>query len=104
LRLSRFSNFSLFYRELQADEIASRVLAKSKILRKTVWLGYLTDKPGGPNYNKITKAGLIDVSPQKMDRYCIYLFHMGLRPENFEIVPVGDVTDTDISIADFYLS
>jgi len=90
-------------RELQADDIATRVAAKSKANRPTVWLGYLTDKPGGPNYNKITKAGLKDVSPQQTDRYCIYLFHMGMKPQNWETVIVGDITDTDIQIADFYL-
>jgi len=90
-------------RELQADDISTRVLAKSKSNRPTVWLGYLTDKMGGPNYNKIIKAGLVDVSPTETDRYCIYLFHMGLVPQNFQIVIVGDITDTDIQIADFYL-
>jgi len=90
-------------RELQADDIVTRVLAKSQSKRPTVWLGYLTDKMSGPNYNKITRAGLVDVSPSYIDRYCIYLFHMFMKPENFQIVNVGVITDTDIQIADFYL-
>jgi len=89
-------------RELQADDVARRAMAKSKAKRKTVWLGYLTDKPNGPNYNKITSAGLVDVSPEEKNRYCIYLFHIGLDPKDFERVDVGEVTDTEIQIANFY--
>jgi len=90
-------------RELQADEVATRARAKVKANRKTIWLGYLTDRQTGPNYKKITQAGLVDVSPQVQGRYCIYLFHIGMQPDGFQIVNVGDITDTDIQIANFHI-
>jgi len=90
-------------RELQADEIASRARAKARAARKTMWLGYLTDHPQGPNYEKVTRAGLVDVSPQDIERYCIYLFHIGLQPEGYERIEIGEVSDTQISIANFHI-
>jgi len=79
-----------------------RIKSKNAAGKKMIWLGYLTDKPGGPNYNKITKAGLKDTAPG-VDRYCIYLFHMGMRVTDFKRIDVGDVTDTEIQVANFHL-
>lgn len=90
-------------RKLQAEDMEKRAKSKKKEGKKTIWLGYLTDKPNGPNYNKITTAGFQDVSPQESQRYCIYLFQMGLRVSDFKRIDVGDVTDTEIQVANFHL-
>lgn len=50
-----------------------------------MWLGYLTDRPGGVNYKKLIAAGLEDVSPDEQERYCLYLFHMGMEISDFEV-------------------
>lgn len=86
------------YRELQAQAVVHRMEDKKKDGQdKVVWLGYLTDRPGtrlllslltkigGPNYNKLINAGLVDVSPKEEERYCLYLFHMGMEISNFEV-------------------
>lgn len=33
--------------------MAGKAKEKAAINRKTIWLGYLTDKPRGPNYNRV---------------------------------------------------
>jgi len=91
-------------RDLQAREIARRVKAKKAKGRETVWLGYLTDRAGGPNYNQFIDAGLVDVSPQAKERYCLYLFHMGMEIDDFQRVEMTeDISDTEIQIANFRL-
>jgi len=89
-------------RKLQAEDMEWRIKSKKAVGRKMLWLGYLTDKPGGPNYSKITKAGLVDVAPEVTNRYCIYLFQMGMKVTDFKRVDVGDVTDTEIQVANFH--
>eukprot|EP01125_Pyxidicula_operculata_P001656 TRINITY_DN11494_c0_g1_i1.p1 TRINITY_DN11494_c0_g1~~TRINITY_DN11494_c0_g1_i1.p1 ORF type:complete len:669 (-),score=171.48 TRINITY_DN11494_c0_g1_i1:157-2163(-) len=89
-------------RELQAADMAQRVRQKVADKRKVIWLGYLTDKPRGNNYQKLINAGLVDVAPNEYNRYCIYLFHHGMDVKNFQRIDVGDITDTEIQIADFY--
>jgi len=91
-------------RKLQAEDMERRVKSKKRDGKQMIWLGYLTDKPGGSNYNKITSAGLTDVAPQETNRYCIYLFQMGLRVTDFKRIDVGDVTDTEIQVANFHLN
>jgi len=91
-------------RDLQARAVVERIEAKKKIGQdKVVWLGYLTDRPGGPNYKKFIKSGLVDVSPKEDDRYCLYLFHMGMDIKNFERIEMTEnISDTEIQIADFH--
>jgi len=91
-------------RELQAQEIARRVAKKKEAGRKVVWLGYLTDRAGGPNYNRLIEAGLTDASPQAVERYCLYLFHMGMEISEFQRIEMKeDISDTEIQIANFKL-
>jgi hypothetical protein len=45
----------------------------------------LTDRPGGPNYKQLTDAGLVDSSPNELERYCLYLFHMGMTVSDFKV-------------------
>jgi len=66
-----------------------------------IWLGYLTEKPGGPNYSRLIKSGLVDVAPNE-DRYCLYLFHMGMEPKGFKRIDVAQISDTEIQTADFF--
>lgn len=72
-------------RAMQAQFHADRLEAKRKAGRKVVWLGYLTDKPGGSSYKKLTDAGAVDVVPSEKKRYCLYLFHMGMDVSNFDV-------------------
>lgn len=91
-------------RHLQARSIAHRVAAKKKAGTPVVWLGYLTDRPGGPNYKQLTDAGLVDSSPSEMERYCLYLFHMGMTVSDFKRIEMTeDISDTEIQMASFKL-
>jgi len=77
---------------------------KKKANRPLVWLGYLTDRPGGPNWKQLTDAGLVDVSPKEDDRYCLYLFQMGMQVSDFtRIEMTEDISDTEIQMAQFRL-
>lgn len=40
-------------RKLQAEFMAAKAKEKKAKNRRTIWLGYLTDKPNGPNYQKV---------------------------------------------------
>lgn len=31
-------------------------------------------------------GGFVDVSPQEQDRYCLYLFHMGMQPRDYKVL------------------
>jgi endonuclease/exonuclease/phosphatase family metal-dependent hydrolase len=101
--VSHFGNTQhVIDRNLQAKFEAERIAKKRAEGRKMVWLGYLTDRPHGSSYELITKAGAVDAAPGH-DRYCLYLFHMGMETNNFERYDTGMVSDTEIQIADFYL-
>lgn len=93
-------------RKLQAEFMAHKAQVKKEKHRRTIWLGYLTDHPGGPNYQQMIGGGFEDVSPQEQDRYCLYLFHMGMKPKGFTRVRVDQekegISDTEIQYADFY--
>eukprot|EP01126_Amoeba_proteus_P036592 TRINITY_DN3736_c0_g1_i20.p1 TRINITY_DN3736_c0_g1~~TRINITY_DN3736_c0_g1_i20.p1 ORF type:complete len:636 (+),score=110.02 TRINITY_DN3736_c0_g1_i20:266-2173(+) len=90
-------------RYLQTREIVH--LMEEKKARgqdKVIWLGYLTDKPGGSNYQQLIESGLEDVAPEEKDRYCLYLFHKGMTISNFERIEMTEgISDTEIQIADF---
>jgi len=103
--VTHFGNTEHFRdRYLQARSISHRVTAKKKANRPLVWLGYLTDRPEGPNYKQLTEAGLVDVSPKENDRYCLYLFQMGMEVSDFKRIEMTeDISDTEIQMAHFKL-
>eukprot|EP01128_Nolandella_sp_AFSM9_P001353 TRINITY_DN1147_c0_g1_i1.p1 TRINITY_DN1147_c0_g1~~TRINITY_DN1147_c0_g1_i1.p1 ORF type:complete len:673 (-),score=139.06 TRINITY_DN1147_c0_g1_i1:162-2135(-) len=92
-------------RKQQAEMMASYAAEKKKANRKTVWLGYLTDKPGGVNYQKMVASGYEDVSPEESERYCLYLFQMGMVPSDFTRIRIDHepegISDTEIMLANF---
>jgi len=71
--------------ELQSKFEAEQIAKKKAAGRKMVWLGYLTDKPHGSSYTRLTDAGAVDVIPSEWNRYCLYLFHMGMNPSDFAV-------------------
>lgn len=77
--------FFMLCRLQQAEMMSAYAAEKKARNRKTVWLGYLTDKPGGENYQRMINGGYVDVSPEEKERYCLYLFHMGMVPSDFTV-------------------
>jgi endonuclease/exonuclease/phosphatase family metal-dependent hydrolase len=88
-------------RKLQAEENHKLVLAHGN--RPVIWLGYLTDRTGSDNYNKLIQAGLSDSAPEHLERYCEYIFYKGLKQKSFQKIDTGDVSDTEIQMSVFEL-
>eukprot|EP01130_Rhizamoeba_saxonica_P018679 TRINITY_DN9428_c0_g1_i1.p1 TRINITY_DN9428_c0_g1~~TRINITY_DN9428_c0_g1_i1.p1 ORF type:complete len:631 (+),score=77.57 TRINITY_DN9428_c0_g1_i1:66-1895(+) len=90
-------------RELQTRDSALRGMRKVEEGRKGIWLGYLTTKPHSFNYNIMTKGGWVDINETDQDRWCEYIFTIGMEPRNFEKIDSKNLSDTEVQVANFYI-